>query len=233
MYILFSIFFVTSALYAADLGAGITTWYADWKMESEHMGNVKMDPVLYIGPSVAYQFTNVWSTTLVALMTPQQYEGGNQQNNETMKFRRYDVDWALNYQLNRYIKAFGGVKYLAFQYNTGLHHAAGPGIGVGFTFPVVQSIYFLANVSGLYIYGIQKEDQTNPDALKEKNFYEWGFNTSAQLAYYMDSLATTLTLGYRFQYIVTRYTDYGVDDDKKLEHSFKGITFSVVKSFQL
>ncbi|HOM11533.1 MAG TPA: hypothetical protein PLV81_15435, partial [Spirochaetota bacterium] len=57
-FILFMIVvFLNSMLYAADLGVGISAWYADWKMERKSStvgGTVNMDEVLYIGPSIAY-----------------------------------------------------------------------------------------------------------------------------------------------------------------------------------
>jgi hypothetical protein len=229
MYILFSIFFVTSALYAADLGIGITAWYASWTIERDKTSN--MDPVLYIGPSIAYQFSDKWSTTLVALATPQKYTWDA---DEVMELRRYDIDLALNYQISRYIKVFGGAKYLAFSYHNktydsdGIHHAAGPGAGISFTLPLISNVYLLANLSGLYIFGNQKDDKQTEDI----NFYEVGANGSLQLAYYIPSAAVTLAAGYRYQYVETFYTE-DTQKNSDLEHTFKGFTFLAVKSFNL
>lgn len=229
--------FLNSMLYAADLGVGISAWYADWKMErksSTEGGTVNMDEVLYIGPSIAYQFSDNWSTTLVALATPQKYTW--EMGTERMELRRYDVDLALNYQINRYIKVFGGGKYLAFAYHNktngkdGIHHALGPGGGISFTMPLITNVYLLANLSGLYIYGKQQEEQTTGD--QSINFYEIGANGSMQLAYYIPSVAVTLAAGYRYQYVESRYTENS-SANPDLEHTFKGFTVLLVKSFDL
>lgn len=113
-----------------------------------------MYEVLYIGPSIAYHFLEKWSTTLVALATPKTYrlEAGT----DMIKLRQYDVDLALNYQINRSMKVFGGAKYLAFAYNNktndgeGIHHATGPGGGVSVTLPAGYNIYVLTNVSAIH-----------------------------------------------------------------------------------
>ena len=234
MYILFSIFFVTSALYAADLSVGITGWYANWKMERQKDGiTANMDEILYIGPSIAYQFSDKWSTTLVALATPQKYK---LDANEVMELRRYDIDLALNYQISRYIKVFGGAKYLAFSYHNktndsdGIHHAAGPGAGISFTLPLISNVYLLANLSALYILGNQKEEKQTGDT--SNNFYELGTNGSLQLAYYIPSAAVTLAAGYRYQYVESHYTE-DTQQTSDLKHTFKGFTFLAVKSFNL
>ncbi len=223
-----------STVYADDLSIGISSWYADWKMVEDNNTTSNIDPVLYIGPSVAYQFSEKWSTTLVALATPKKYTWGD--NGEQNKLRRYDIDAALNYQLNRYCKIFGGAKYLAFTYDDeannveGIHHAAGPGAGIGLTVPVISNVYLLCNISGLFIYG--NENHEDPTGKMSMDFYETGINGLLQGAYYIPSVAITLAFGYRYQYMITRYskTDEGFQN---LEHTFKGITFLLVKSFSL
>ncbi|MCX8123336.1 MAG: hypothetical protein N3F66_04140 [Spirochaetes bacterium] len=222
-----------STVHAADMGIGISTWYAGWDVKRND-AKVKMDEVLYIGPSISYQFHEKWSCTLVALATPQKYTW--QVGTEEMELRRYDVDLALNYQINRYTKVFAGAKYLAFAYhnktngNDGLHHATGPGAGISFTMPVFTNVYVLANLSGLYILGNQKEDQQT--GTKSINFYEIGANGSLQLAYYFPSVAITLAAGYRLQYVETHYLEKE-PNNPNLDHTFKGFTVLLVKSFNL
>ncbi|HQG41943.1 MAG TPA: hypothetical protein PLE64_04460 [Spirochaetota bacterium] len=210
-------------VYADDLGIGISAWYADWEMDNSSNPKKTMDPVLCIGPSLSYQFSETLSVTLVALFTPKKYEMPDE-GSEDSKLRRYDSDLALNYQLNRYIKLFAGAKYLGFTFEGGKHHGAGPGAGIGFTIPIVYNFYFLGNASGLYLYG-NHNDNSN-----DTNYNEYGYNLAGQLAYYFPSIGLTTSLGYRYQYIKSDYNTNNMADD---EHTFKGFTCLVVKSFHL
>jgi hypothetical protein len=214
------IIIVSVSVYASDLGIGVAGWYADWKMESDKTR--EMDPVFYIGPSISYQFAQSWSTTLVALFTPSPYE--MPENNGSTDIKRYDADLTLNYQFIRYIKFFFGGKYLGFTYDDGKHHGAGPGGGIGLTIPVIGNFYFLANASALYLWGSHKDNNGT------KDFIEYGYNATAQLAYYAASLGLTTSVGYRYQLVKS---EYDTDDPygKKDEHTFKGFTFLIVKSF--
>ncbi len=217
---------ISSSLFASDLGIGIAGWYADWEMYNPDNPNnkiTKMNSAFYIGPSIAYQFAEKWSTTLVTLFTPSPYKMTND-SGETTEITRYDADVALNYQLVRYLKFFVGGKYLGFTYNDGKHHGAGPGGGIGLTIPIVNNFYFLGNASGLYLWGSHKDNSGT------KDFTEYGYNAAAQLAFYAASAGLTTSIGYRYQFIKSKYnTDdpYG----KKDEHTFKGFTVLIVKSF--
>lgn len=222
-FILILILLVSTSLLASDVGIGISAWYADWKMENPDDSTKKMDSVFYIGPSVSYQYAQSWSTTLVVLLTPSPYEMADQ-SGETTDIKRYDVDLALNYQTIRFVKVFCGAKYLGFTYEGGRHHGAGPGGGIGMTFPVISNFYFLANVSGLFLWGNHKDPDDN------KDFTEYGYNLSAQVAYYAASLGLTTSIGYRYQFIKSRY-DTNDPNSKEDVHTFKGITLLIVKSF--
>lgn len=225
-----------SPLYASDLGVGITGWYAEWVRNSS-VDKTTFSPVLYLGPSISFQFADNWSTTLVALRTVQKY----QENNKIitlpippffiltdLKLSRYDIDLALNYAINRYLKIYAGAKYLTFEYEEGKHRAIGPGMGVNITIPLFDSFYLLSNISGLYIVGNQTIGSLN----QNNKFKEYGINLAAQLAYYSSSLTTTFAGGYRYQYVKTRYNNpnYNVPN---INNQFRGLTFLVVKSFEL
>lgn len=211
---------ISGSAHASDLGIGIAGWYADWKMEREQTR--KMDPVFYIGPSISYQFAQSWSTTLVALFTPSPYE--MKEDNKSTDVKRYDADLTLNYQLIRYIKIFFGGKYLGFFFNDGKHYGAGPGGGIGLTIPVIDNFYFLANASALYLWGTHKDNERTMD------FTEYGYNTTAHLAYYAASLGLTTSVGYRYQPVKSKYNTND-PNHKKDEHTFKGFTVLLVKSF--
>lgn len=215
----------STSLLASDLGIGVSGWYADWKMynpDDTSNKTKKMDATFCIGPSLSYQFAQSWSTTLVALFTPLPYEMKNEYSNT--KIRRYDSDLVVNYQFLKYLKFFFGGKYLGFTFTEGKHHGAGPGGGIGLTIPVIGNFYFLGNASVLYLWGSHKDNNGTRD------FTEYGYNAAVQLAYYASSAGLTTSIGYRYQFIKSRYdTDdpYG----KKDEHTFKGFTFLIVKSF--
>lgn len=208
------ILIISGSVHASDLGIGIAGWYADWKLESENGRTRKMDPVLYIGPSISYQFAQSWNTTLVALFTPSPYE--MKDDDESLDIKRYDADLTLNYGLTRYIKIFFGGKYLGFFFNGGKHHGAGPGGGIGLTIPVIENFYFLANASALYLWGSHKDEDDTAD------FAERGYNATAQVAYYAASLGLTTSIGYRYQFVL---------NDHPEEYTFKGFTVLLVKSF--
>ncbi|MDH7552683.1 MAG: hypothetical protein QHH74_03410 [Spirochaetota bacterium] len=232
--IMFLILFVASKIYAADLGVGISVWYADWKMESKTLGTFNLEPALFVGPTISYQFEDKWSITLIALATVNKYDQDISAN-DSVKYRRYDVDCTLNYQISRYIKCFAGIKYLAFDFNSdnynGINHGVGPGAGIGFSFPIVSSIYLLGIVSGIYGYGLEKTDNPPAGSPDNRNFYSFGINSSLQLAYYIQAIETTISAGYRYQYIQLHYLDYGTDEDSKYDNHFRGFTASVAKSF--
>ncbi len=229
-----AILFIASTLYAADLGVGISAWYADWKMESKSLGTSNLKPALFVGPTISYQFEDKWSITLIALATLNKYEQKISTNN-SIRYRRYDVDCTLNYQISQYIKFFAGVKYLAFDFNSdndnGINHGVGPGAGIGFSFPIVSNIYLLGIISGIYGYGLETVENPPPGSPENRNFYSFGINSSLQLAYYLQAVETTITAGYRYQYIQLHYLDYGTDEDNKYDNHFKGFTASVTKSF--
>ncbi len=216
--IFFMLFITSIQLYADDLSIGISSWYADWKMVNEDNETLKMDPALYIGPSIAYQFSERWSATFVGLVTANQYE--MPEENGTNKIRRYDNDLALNYQLHRFIKIFAGAKYLGFTFKDGKHYGTGPGGGIGLTIPLINNFYLLGNASLLYLWGHHDDNSSNRD------FTEFGYNLAAQLAYYATSVGVTASIGYRYQYFKSKY-----DTGEQNKHMFKGFTALLVKSF--
>lgn len=218
----FSLIICTHALYAKDVGLGIAVWYADWEMENPNGGKRKMDSVFYIGPSISYQFSPAWNITLLGLYTPLPYEMPD--DLETTEITRYDGDLTLNYQISRYVKVFFGGKYLGFVFDGGRHHGAGPGGGIGLTIPIIGNFYFLGNASALYLKGTHKDNQSN------MNFDEYGYNTAAQVAYYIASLGLTTSIGYRYQHLTSKYDTNDIERDED-QHTFKGFTFLIIKSF--
>jgi len=154
-----------------------------------------------------------------------------------INYRRYDSDTTLNYSLFKWLKVFGGVKYMRYDLRDSgavipplgssnlKHYTYGPGLGLGLTVPLLESLFALANVSVMRLSG-----QTSSDGAPNTRCVETGYNVAASLAYYIDSLATTLSLGWRHQYFES--------NDRNTEGSnnrftFTGLTFSAVYNFSL
>lgn len=232
MYVVLFVF-TLSTVYAADVGIGIATWYAGWKMKSKSY-EWDIDPVLFIGPTAFYQFADEWSISLIALVTANKYEQ-EISGSDTIKYRRYDADLTLNYLINSYIKCFAGIKYLAFDYTTdtmeAFNQGAGPGAGIGLTVPLSANFYLLGLVSGIYGYGRETFNNTYPWYPNNVNFYSYGANSTLQISYLVQTINAILTIGYRYQYIKVHYLDDIPNSPKDWDNHFKGFTASVVKAF--
>ncbi|MCU0844330.1 MAG: hypothetical protein MUC76_05320, partial [Spirochaetes bacterium] len=149
---------------------------------------------------------------------------------ETQSIKRYDSDTALNYSINRYVKLFGGVKAMGYNWPEGSHYGVGPALGVGLTLPLVDSLFLLGNFSGLYGFGREERDEGMGGGSSAAR--EAGFNTTLSLAYYIESASTTITLGGRYQWFTIDYADdSGAFPETTL--MFYGVTLSAVYSFEI
>jgi len=113
------------------------------------------------------------------------------------------------------------------------HYSYGPGLGIGLTVPVTDSLFLLGNFSVMYLSGNETFD---PAPTYNKEITETGFNSTVSLAYYAASIATTFALGVRCQYFKTEYENPYLSymGKSKTDHStFYGITFSAVYHFSL
>ncbi len=153
-----------------------------------------------------------------------------------MRIEKTDLDSTVNYSLSRTVKVFGGVKYQGYSfkdnsttyypgssavYKTDSTHvyswSTGPGLGVGFTIPVSESVFILLNASGLYMYASLKAPGGNIQA------YDcWGGNAGISLAYYVSSMSTTIALGGRYQFITYAFKDNSSDLSRAGSHQFGG-----------
>jgi hypothetical protein len=151
----------------------------------------------------------------------------------TYDMRRLDSDLALNYRLNSYFKLFVGGKYMGYKYKidgydfTCKHASYGPGAGISAVLPLGGDFFLIANFGGLYLWG--KEVCSGDDDSPDQDYHEYGFNTSASIAYYIEPASTTINLGGRYQYIITKYDSSNPDPDDKLK--YYGITLSATYSF--
>lgn len=205
--------------HATDVSIGASTWYTWWKMTSDGGSGVS-GPALCYGPNLSVRLSDNWSLSGVFL-----YGRFDIPGSETQKINRFDSDTLLNYSFNRYIKVFGGFKYLGFTFSGGHHWGYGGGLGIGLTLPLSSQWFLLGNISGLYVIGNHKDSGSGSNY----DFKEPGMNAVLALAYYVESWATTLTLGYRGQFIWDR-TEGGTNNAR---HDFNGVTCSAVYSFDL
>ncbi len=219
---------------ALEVSAGVATWYAWWENVNND-SNMNLNPALLYGPIISLRFDESWSLAGVFLYG--RFSGKDQEGEDggPDKISRYDSDISLNYNINRYFKIFTGGKFMGFSWDEnqsdGKHWSAGPGLGLGATFPLTQSFYLLFNISGTYSWG--KHDQSNSGTSDDKSsvkLNERGFNSTLSFAYYIASASTSINLGFRYHYF---YIDYAENDDhnKDEAHNFFGPTLSVVYSF--
>lgn len=225
---------------ATDLSLGASTWYSWWDFKESDMG---MDPAFLYGPLLSVNFNNPFSISCILLYgefksknepSPDGGSGGPE------AITRFDTDTTLNYNFNRYLKIFTGVKYMGFSWkeeqSDGTHYSVGPGLGVGATIPLFKSIYLLLNAS--YTYALGKHEQSyydgesNTEGTDSVDLNETCYNTNATIAYYIQSASTSLNLGFRYQYVISDYKEEKnhMEDDS---FSFYGVTFSAVYSFQI
>ncbi len=208
-----------SSVSAADVSLGLTTWYAEWIFDDENSDDkTEMDPVFLYGPVAAVKLSESLSLTGLFLYGVFEMEQGD---GETGDVKRYDADIALNYNITRYVKFFGGVKTMAYTFSGGHHISTGPAAGVGATIPLFDSVYFLFNISAMYTWG----EHDDNDGTTDMN--EYGVNTGGSLAYYYSPWAVTAALGGRYQYFKSDSDGTGGD----MDHTFRGITASIIKSF--
>lgn len=202
----------------AGVSLGLSSWYAWWDVSPDN--DYSVDPKPLFGPVLGVDFAERWSLTSVLLVGT--YHAKSDTNPE-YTYRRYDSDTALNYSLSRYFKVFAGFKYM--RYDTSSDQldrdvkqiSYGPGVGAGLTLPLSDSLFAVANVSFMYLFGLQRDPWAD--------WIEVGCNTALGLAYYITPIATTITAGVRYQYFETG----AADGDTK--HTFYGVTLAAVWHF--
>jgi hypothetical protein len=224
---LLSVLFFSKSILAVDVSVGVTSWYSTWILtpkDTTNMPKATMGPELMIGPAVSVQLAKEWSVSSVVLVSSK-YEMP-QGNDGTLKLTRTDSDTTLNYSINKYFKIFPGIKFLRFSYTDGYHQSAGPGFGCGVTLPILDSLFFITNGSGSYLFGRHKDGGPGGSTT---GMHEYGYNITSSLAYYIEAISTTVNLGYRYQYFYTKFT--GSTNQSDMSHVFHGVTASIIYSF--
>jgi len=191
------------------------------------------------GPILSLKLNNDFNLTFVYLYGKfdMRVEG-----DEKYKLTRRDSDFALNYRLNDYFKIFTGIKYIGWSFtvppNTYKSDGYGPGIGLSVTYPIVENLFLLANISGIYLWGTAKfEDPTLGVHSGGYNEYkEYGINSNLSIAYYINSVSTTVSLGGRFQYLKSDYFPFKFAFETMFAdqtNKFYGITLTATYSFSI
>lgn len=234
--------FFPSAAKAADVSVGGYVWYAEWKPFfnkgfSQYNMSYSSDPGFLYGPLVSVRFADQWSWSNMFLYG--KFDGDVKWGQSgyggsfSMDPSRFDLDSTLNYTINRYFKVFGGVKgwYMKTSFTSpdgkmeSSNTALGSGLGASVSLPLSNSLFAIANLSGLYLRNRQLLD-SDPD-----DWYNvYGVNTTLSLAYYFAEAHTTASLGVRYQYL-KYYADTSsniYDDSRDL---FYGVMLSVIYTF--
>jgi hypothetical protein len=235
-------------VYAVDLTAGISTWYAWGKLYADNITKeMHTDGASWLfGPTLSLKLNHYFNITFVYLYGKLDYEEDKTNLYPDFKSKRKDADLALNLRLSNYFKLFFGLKSLSFDIlrvrhepagavypykNDGKHSGFGPGIGLSATFPLAENLFLLATLSGCYLSGnenIKEETYPAPDSFKS-SCHDTGFNATASLAYYIAPAATVISLGYRHQEFNTKYNHDSFS--VKMHNSMDGIMFSATYTF--
>ena len=219
---------VSSSAFAVDVTVGASTWYAGCKIQGDYMNYMKYDPIFLYGPALAIKFNDNFNLTGVLL-----YGKTNAKikyTDESYNAKRMDSNFALNFRLNDYLKIFAGIKYMSYNivdYSDFDHSGYGPGIGISVAYPIADSLFLLATLSGFRLLGEQEYDDYGVKI--ESDYKEYGVNTTLALAYYIPSISTAISLGGRYQQFKTFHDDDYYHDDWKWK--FYGITLTVTYTF--
>jgi len=171
--------------------------------------------------------------------------------------KRYDSDSSVTYSFTRIFNMSLGFKYTHFMYNTrstsGLpgimmlenqkktYDEYAPALGFGLTIPLVEkTLYLIMNASGIFDFVTLKMSGdtttifanfyfTFPIKPIAQHVYKIGMNSTLTLAYYVEKINTTFTLGIRYQMFKMLNTDKTIDLklDRMYDH-FYGITAAVI-----
>jgi hypothetical protein len=106
--------------------------------------------------------------------------------------------------------------------NINYHYSVDPVFGVGATVPLLDNLFILGNFYVMYLKGEEKFPGSDKMKITES-----GFNMSLALAYYFESMSTSVNLGYRYKRYDLKYND----DPNKTTYTFYGPTLSAVYSF--
>jgi hypothetical protein len=188
----------------------------------------------------------------------------------TRDILKWDSDTTIGYAAHKFIKVFVGFKAQGYSYDEVMKDYArtdytyrslkyemssyGTGTGLGFTLPLVENLFLLINASGLVLWAFDKADLNQAYAITLSSgklnpmligyprgrFFAYGMNSSLALAYYIETISTTISLGGRYQLLFNRqrFKSAFVNNvtqnviDKEYDY-FYGITLSAIYTFTI
>ena len=230
-------------------------WDQEITTDTGDTNNASPENTFMAGPILALKFFDKWNlgvqfyagkmTNKVSSVYDTVYEKIDD------KYLRYDSDFTLGYKAVPWFTIFAGYKF--FGYNVDENRESflsgalnetrdvdikkknhGLAIGAAFSFEVYNGLYFLLNGSFMKIKGDVDIDEDNYDpsgVLKETEKIHadidgWGVNCTPSFAYYFDSVSTTVSLGFRYQYQKTKM-DTG-EEYENYKDKFYGVTLSAI-----
>jgi len=255
---------IPRASYALDITVGTTAWYAQSEQNYAQNKNayymqdasIKSKPAFLYGPTLAVRLSNDFNLTFVFLYGTFKTKKDYGTFKSDSKYSRSDSDLALNYKLNDYFKVFAGIKYLSYDItpadtdNSTLqikkidtHASCGAGTGLSATLPIVENLFCLSTVSGLYLLGKDKVviEELDPITLGtptgkthnvKNNYNEYGINSTLSLAYYIAPASTVISLGGRFQYLMADYKKNDIYLDS-IKFTIYGVTLTATYTFSI
>jgi hypothetical protein len=221
-----------------------------------------IDPAILYGAALSLKFNERISLSTVFItgeynITSRGYETGPTLGwtqiyaDYSQSFRRYDVDSALNYKISDNMKLFGGIKYQLYSFDTfyswgAAGYADGTiiingisfALGAGFNWHLGSNFFLLFNLSALYQLNLLDSEGTmysgalSMPLSHSEQYHAMGANSTLSIAYYLDAISTTLTVGFRYQ-VVYLFDNGSVefpDFSNEFDH-FYGITFSALYTF--
>jgi hypothetical protein len=179
---------------------------------------VSMHPEFLLGPALSVSFSNRWTLSTVFLYgdwyrihtrSIKQETSSTSVFYNDMTVRKWDLDSLASYALLDFLKVFAGVKWQGYlyqvigTYNNGnrmrlLNNSVGPGLGFAITLPLVGNFFLLWNASALYLY--TRMDFGVPQSHHEV-YSAFGCNSTLSVAWHLASAGTTISLGFRYQYL--------------------------------
>jgi hypothetical protein len=158
---------------------------------------------------------------------------------------KFDADFLLGYRVSDSLRLFFGPKFQGYSYNMdsdslfaalmpnidAFFFSGGLGCGASFTIQLYQNLYLLPTVSLFTLIGggSIKGSGFGSGDYSTQTSVAVGANAIASLAYYIESISTTVSLGFRMQYLYyfSKPTEMYVDDGD----FFYGIHLSAVYNF--
>ncbi len=176
-----------------------------------------------------------------------------QYGSTTINVKRWDSDTTMSYTLTPVFSLLLGLKIQNYGIDfrtiaidstlmtfTSSFFTAGPGIGIGITYPLVGDVYLIWNNTFFVLWSRQSAETvlvsngtiTNFDDGKYLNL---GGTSTLSLAYVFSPIRTTLALGVRYQVLWYRTQDdrTGIlNVDRSFDHYY-AVTFSAIYTFDL